>query len=285
VAGSFLNGKIATVLVYSGAHDAATRALIMNWLADRYGFNRSLTPYLVGGLAYWLDPDRYADGSGPGIWTMNGSKVSTAVSRHAWNGVADTSKDVTQGTDAKRPTVNLADAAYNGRNTLSFDYAAAQILRSATLTAAIAAPQTVYAVALSTGTTADTHRLTNFDTTGAQNRGSLYQAITTGSGVARGSSGLVVSTTNVSDGAARVYCGVFNGASSGLYLNNATTGWTSTAGSDTFDGISIGGLVSTQTWDGKIACVLVYSGAHTTAQRQLIMGYLGTYYNVAVGGL
>jgi hypothetical protein len=277
-----LRGKIATILIYSGAHDAATRALIMGWLADRYGFNRSLTPYLVGGLAYWLDPDRYADGSGPGAWTMNSTKVATAVSRHAWNGVADTNKNVTQATDGNRPTINVADSAFGGRNTLSFSYAAAQLLRSATLTAAIAAPQTVYAVALSTGTTADIHRITNFDAVGTTNKGTLYQAITTGLGVARGSTNLVNSTTNVSDGVARVYCGVFNGASSGLYLSNATTGWTGTTGSDSFDSISIGGLVSSQTWDGKIATVLVYSGVHTTAQRQLIMGYLGARYGITV---
>jgi hypothetical protein len=33
---------------------------------------------------------------------------------------------------------------------------------------------------------------------------------------------------------------------------------------------------------GSIAAVLIYSGAHTTAQRQLIMGYLGAYYGVSV---
>lgn len=273
------DGTIGTVLLYQGAHDAATRAQVMDWLRKRYGLDDSRVPYMLPGLVFWLDPERYAD------WTLNDTKVATAISHHAWNGARNTALNVTQATDANRPTLNVADSAFNGRNSLSFSYAAAQILRSATLTAAIAAPQTVYAVALSTGTTADTHRLTNFDAAGAANKGSLYQAITTGLGVARGSSNLVNSTTNVSDGVARVYCGVFNGASSGLYLSNATTGWTGTTGSDSFDSISIGGLVSSQTWDGKIATVLVYSGAHTAAQRSLVMGWLGNRYGITVGGL
>lgn len=281
----FLNGKIATVLVYQEAHDAATRTLLMQWLEDRYRFNRALSPYIVAGLQYWLDPDRYADSGGPGAWTMNSNKVATAVSRHAWNGVADTSKNVTQATDSRRPTINVADSSFNGRNTLSFTgNTFAQSLTSGAWTTTLAAPQTIYAVVNGSGSTADVRRITVLDYTFAANICAMYGATATGSLTIRGTTNLVTAASNISNGVSSVVGGVYNGASSAVYRDNASSGTSGTTGSDTGTGIGIGArsTVNDGGWDGKIATILVYSGAHTTAQRQLIMGYLGAYYGISV---
>jgi hypothetical protein len=277
-----LNGKIATILVYSGAHDAATRALIMGWLEDRYGFNRSLTPYLVGGLAYWLDPDRYADGSGPGAWTMNSTKVVTAVSRHAWNGVADTSKNATQATDAQRPTINLADAGYNGRNTLSFAAASTQFLTTSAWTNSIAHPLTTYVVASVNSFAA---ARTFIDSTPAPTAVEFFSAVTSGIVQMNSNATQIGSAAGaITAGTNYVLGAVWNGASSSLYLSNASSAaYTGTLAASTLPNIRIGASVlASLPMDGKIVTVLVYSGAHTTAQRQFIMGYLGARYGVAV---
>lgn len=279
--GSTHNGKIATVLVYSGAHDQATRTRIMQWLSDRYGFDRSLTPYTVGGLAYWLDPDRYADVSGPGAWTMNGTKVATAVSRHSWARVADTSKNVTQGTDAQRPTLNVADANFGGRGTITFTKAASQLLVSGAWTTALVQPITTYIVAVHADVAAIN---TMMDGIAAGNR-ILFQ----NTGAADGRPAFYAGTGFITAAGKTtltqaVYCLVGNGASSATYMNDSTTAVaTGNPGTTGLTGITLGAYYNgANTNSGRIATVIVYSGAHTAAQRALIMQWLGARYGVVV---
>jgi hypothetical protein len=209
---------------------------------------------------------------------MNSTKVATAVSRHAWNGVADTSKNATQATDARRPTINLADGAYGSRNTLSFTGASTiQLLQSGAWTTGLSQPCTQYVVC--SGSNKVSQRLAT-DGIGAANRNAVYY---TSGGLGSVFAGSTVSGAAIDDDVSRVLCGVFNGASSAIYLSNASTGTTGNAGAQTLTGITVGSdYAITQGWNGKIAAVLVYSGAHTTAQRQLIMGYLGAQYGITV---
>lgn len=272
-------GRIATILVYSGAHDAATRDTIMSWLKARYGFDRSRVPYQVGGLAYWLDPERYADTTGPGAWTLNSTKVATAVSRHSWVGTGDTSKNVTQGTDANRPTINLADAAFNGRNTLSFDYTATQGLPAVgAWTTAIAQPFTSYVVASLTSAPGVTQQVM-WGSSGSV----FYSAPTTPKFAIYSGTGLL-GATDIRGSGAKVLAGVHNGASSATYISNSSSADASgNAGATNIDKITIGtNAAGSLPMDGKIATVLIYAGAHTAAQRAFIMQYLGNYYGITV---
>jgi hypothetical protein len=213
---------------------------------------------------------------------MNSTKVATAVSRHAWNGVADTSKNVTQATDAQRPTINLADAGYNGRNSLSFSQAATQLLAATgSWTSAIAQPFTSYVVG----------QITNAPGTAQQvlwgSTGSLaYSSATTAKFSMFSGTGLI-GATDIRNAGARVLATVHNGASSATYISNASSSDAAgNAGATNIDKITIGANnAGSLPVDGKIACLLVYSGAHTTAQRKLVMGYLGNYYGLSVGGL
>lgn len=273
LSGNMWNGKIACILVYSGAHTLAQRTTIMNYLNDYYGFNRSLAPYTIGGFAYWLDPDRYNDGAIN--WTLNASKVATATSRHSWTATADTSKNTTNATDSQRPTINVADAAFNNKNTLTFDKASTQYLgASGAWTTSLAQPWTAYVVAsVNNGSTQR-----NLFASPA----SIVHAYT--SGLLSAYAGVnLFSSARVDDGYKRIFSISGNGASSSIYINNpSAVDVTGNASAGAISQVGIGGSSTSNTFDGKIATVLLYSGTHTDAQRSIVMNYLSSKYGITI---
>lgn len=267
-----MNGKLACLLIYTGAHTLAQRTAIMNYLSDYYGFNRSLAPYTIGGLVYWLDPDRYNDGSLN--WTLNGSKVSNATSRHSWTNVADANKDAVNATDSQRPTLNIADSSYNNYNTLSFDYTATQWLRTGTWSVALPFPSTWYVVG--NMTTATSNQM-NF-----AGEGFIVYSKTPSPTAAIWQGSSLSGTTDVRTGR-HIICAAFNSTSSAIYVNNATTaeGSGNAGATASMTRLSIGSNGGATPMDGKIATILIYTGLHTQAQRNVIMSYLATKYNIS----
>lgn len=89
----------------------------------------------------------------------------------------------------------------------------------------------------------------------------------------------------------RVVCAVFNGATSDLYISSLTSSVTGATGAAV---TSVSGFhaafdyeFQTQPWAGtggtcKLARVIVYNSALTTAQRTSVTNYLGTYYGETI---
>ena len=234
----------------------------------------SLLPYNIPGLAYWLDPDRYSDVTAP--WIMVGTAVSAAFSRESSGGQLDTTKTVLQTTAGQRPTINLGDTTFGGRNSLSFARASTQFLSGSSWTSAIAQPWTVYAVvAPQTGSNqrnilSAPNSIFHINTSGNP---TLYAGINLSGSV------------NVADNVPRVLCGVANGASSAVYVNSSNTAVTSgNASAGNVSYLGVGGLSTSNNFDGKIATLILYSGAHDATTRALLMSWLGGTYGIVAGG-
>jgi len=99
----------------------------------------------------------------------------------------------------------------------------------------------------------------------------------------RALSGVAFVEASVSPATPAVVGGVFNGASSAIYVNDHTTA--SGTGNPGSAGITAIGLFATANAGfncaGKVAMAIAYSGSHTTAQRARIFTQLGTLYGIA----
>jgi hypothetical protein len=75
-------------------------------------------------------------------------------------------------------------------------------------------------------------------------------------------------------------CGVFNGASSAIYVgtNFATAAGTGSIGTNDITRLCVGALTGGGgELVGKVACILAYSGAHDATTRAKVAAYLGKY--------
>lgn len=166
----------------------------------------------------------------------------------------------------------------NGLATVQFD-GANDTLATAAFTN-VAQPRTVYAVSFRASDNGNastlfdgldgTHRqaiaLPTAATTASLNGGS---AITSGSGVA-------------AVGAAHVYSGLLNGASSELRIDG-TSVVTGNAGANGSTGFTLGSAYGgTLPLQGNLAAFLAYDAAHTTTQRQAAERWLGRTWGVSV---
>lgn len=88
-----------------------------------------------------------------------------------------------------------------------------------------------------------------------------------------------------------VVCAVVNGAASNIYISAITTSVTGVCGAIATGASDYCMLLNTVdtnmpwggTTTGKLACVLVYKGALSVADRTSVMNWLGTRYNKAIG--
>lgn len=243
-----------------------TRGTPYGWLGT--GAVLKAVPLRVSGLKAWFRADL-------GI-TLNGSNVSAWADQ---SGTGDANKHLTQGTAANQPLWAASDASYNGKPTLTFDGISEQ-MASGTWAAALTQPHTIYCV----GQNANAGVYRNFVdgiTTGAR---SIARARAGGAraGFYAGTADVDgTSTTNVP----RVITYVFSGAASALY--NVSTGTSETAaspGTQGFTGMRVGSdwNATGQYLDGKIAEIIIYSGAHDLATRTLIRDYLAARYGITI---
>lgn len=192
----------------------------------------------------------------------------------SWPDGSGNGHTATQGTGSAKPTLNASDAAYGGQPTVAFLASSSQCLNTASWS--LAQPDTVYVVGESTG--ANGLQQEFYDNINA----SLQHAIYIPSGgdwSAFDGSGLV--STNTTRGSAQAFCVVSNGASSAFYINSSAAAVASGAiGANTITGgICLGGFDSSSNFlSGKIAELLIYSGAHTAAQVSAVFKYLAARY-------
>jgi hypothetical protein len=219
-------------------------------------------PTQISGLQFWVRGDL-------GI-TLNGSNVS------AWADQSGNGRNNTQGTAALQPAYNTTDANYNNQPTLTFNQTNTQGFVCSTFTA-VPQPLTFifvcnYATAVHTAELIDGSVQRNIIySTGVNN----YQIQALGGGA-----GNIVASVNSSVPAVLGF--VSNGASSAIFYNNsqtaAQTGSVGTNGMDQFP-VGLGGNV--QSWNGKVAEVIIYNFVLSSAQQFAVFHYLGVRYGIS----
>jgi hypothetical protein len=176
-------------------------------------------------------------------------------------------------TPAEQPSVNVADPTYNGRNTIVFTNAG---LTSMSNAMNLSQPFTVFCV----GECNDSSAADGFCGSSVGSGGILYQ--TTPAQDYR-----IYAGTNLTSSAAVsskvAMAGMFSGASSLAYLNMSSSPVASgAAGASPITGYGLGGASGAPAGlTGKIAEVLVYSGALTTANVSSIFKYFASLYAIS----
>lgn len=228
----------------------------------RYETLGSVSPTSYDNLALWLRSDQ-------GL-TIVGGKVSQ------WNDMSGNGANVTQATAGNRPTYSYNDTNFANYPSVGFVAASStQLNNSQTLVQ----PCTVYCVCNTASTPAG--NVAVFDSSGALLMGTnaSLQAIY----YAGGAAVLHSTPAEFVAGTPVAMCGVFNGASSHLYINNSQSavangnpGTNGTSGA-----INLGGVTNSY-WDGSVAEYIVFSVAHSTSTIQEIYAYLGSRYGITV---
>lgn len=222
----------------------------------RIASGSSFRPTQLPGLKLWLRSDL-------------GITIGTGVS--AWADQSGNANNATQGTGSAQPTYNASDANYNGRPTLSFAAASSQMMSLVALFPA--QPFTAYVVGES-ATTAGNKEFFGDST----NNVTLFVSSSVWSIFA----GSVVASANGTS-TKQAFSGVFNGASSALYINSSASAAASgNAGASNPAGTEqIGSSGGANFLNGKIAEVIIYNTAHSTTQVSQILRYLGGLYGGA----
>jgi hypothetical protein len=200
--------------------------------------------------------------------TLNSTTVS-ALADQSTSGA-----NYAQATGARQPTYNAIDAAYGNQPTLGFATASQQWMSTGTFTT-ISQPFTIYIVGQASNSSAfqEFLSMTNDGVQFRQNSSNHPEMFAGGSLLAGGSCSSPC-----------LLIGVFNGASSALYINDSQNAVASgvNVGSGAVNRIFMGEHSSGAFWlNGKIAEDFISGSADSGPTRALFAAYVKTRYGIA----
>lgn len=280
---------IAFVAVYAGAHDATTRRRIMRYLGEKYGIpiDRPIAEYdaspsgvrtLVTSLWTPLSESPIAMYDGDVGITPNGPNVAAWADQ---SGTGDANKNLLQGTPGDQPGYNATDADFNGHGSITFGIGGTP-LATGVFGSPIPNPATWYIVGRY-GATTNYQKIISGLSSG--NRQDFDITTADKLNVFSGASVTATATTGYR-GNLFVASPIF-GAVAGVYSNSTGTNLLSgNCGALTENGFYLGSFNDKSSpFNGKIAFIAVYAGAHTASQRFKIMRYLSSKYGIAVDSI
>ncbi|CAG0961104.1 hypothetical protein ARNL5_00912 [Anaerolineae bacterium] len=222
------------------------------------------TPGCVSGLRAWYRADA-------------GTELASGPAISSWTDLAS-GLVLSQATSTKRPKIVAASSYFNGQITHSFTTGSQQYVQSATGATLVSQPNTIYAVCRAANVASTRVVCASNNASAAQQ---LYYSTTPDW---KFSAGTVLSTGNTTTGVPLGICAVANGTSGALYIHNfATPAGASNVGTNALGGFSIGANYTPAGYfDGEIAEILVYEGAHSAATRALLASYFNRRYGLSI---
>ena len=218
------------------------------------GRDGGFIPKQINGCALWLRAD------------LGVTLVNSAVT--AWADQSGQGNNVVAG---NAPSYIAQDPGYNGKPTLSFVGASSQSLAGTFKT--VPQPFTEYLVCESSSGAGVQVPLGCTNSCEILWSGTVWEIADSGA----------VPSTNANR-AIQCHAGVFNGASSKYYINrSAAVAVSGNPGTDSFNNnIVVGSSGGANFLNGKIAEIIVFSGAHTPAQISFVFQYFASRYNPGV---
>ena len=230
-------------------------------------------PVNLSGLVLWLRADR-------GV-TLNGSNVSGWADQ---SGLGDAARNADQGTAARQPAFNAANASYGNRPTIDFTAANTHYLvNSGAWSASYASPYTVGVVGHTTASPAGAFAAASGD----------YNDLMTSTPAndktrhVTGAAGANVVYTSRESITAGISVAVVAGASSKMYVRSKTAAQSlagTPAGTMGAVAMNVGRRVigSAQYWNGPIAEVFVWSRALSNDEMGIVMDYAVARYGITL---
>jgi len=251
-------GKLAYFVVYSGVHDNETRTRIMNELSVKYNVSTNAIPLCE------YDGDK-------GI-TLNAGNVSGWADQ---SGRGDTNRNAAQGTALNQPAYLANDSDFNGHGSITFG--ANKLLQTLAFSTAIAQPATYYVVRKFGGAAVREYPFAGIDGT---NKHSIFSTFNEFKYINAGLDGPIGAALKNSKFIDAI---VFNTTTSIDYTNNSLNGTTTSAGTASCTGLTIGANYNnTSNMYGKIAYLACYQGIHDATTRRRIIGELSIKYDIPV---
>jgi hypothetical protein len=231
--------------------------------------NQSFMPTMISGCIWWLRADQ-------------GITVATGVSQ--WNdlsGAGDANRNATQGTPGSQPPFTPSSAVLAGQPAVTFTANSGESLATGAFSVAPSDPCTVFfAGKFSTATT--TRAFSSLP--GNNDRTIDYNAVT--GKIELAESALISGSTTPTTAVAVV--GVYNGASSKLFVSAKTAVATGNAGSAaTVTGFTIGNVAGggglAITFGGDMGEMGAFGRALSDTEVGMLLDYMGRRYGIAIG--
>ena len=272
------DGNISEILVYSRSLTTSERAVINQYLSNKYGIAVT-APDNIADLELWLD--------GADRGTILEEDTVGKVSR--WNDKSGNGNDATQGTGSAQPITNAT--TINGRNVLDFDggdYLSKVLsvdITTTTLSAFVVASRAGPIASTSTLIGVADGEANDFDNVGSVD---FFDEGALGAGFSTFNSGVKSTGAAINPGNDSPYIvsTVFDGTNNTLYLNGVAE--TPVADSNTLDlhtiyvGTRFVSSAVISEYNGSIAEILVYSKELTANEILEINTYLSNKWGITL---
>jgi hypothetical protein len=190
--------------------------------------------------------------------------------------VPDINKNCLQTTGANQPIYTMANSLFAGKPSLDFN-GTTDFLVSGTWNQPLVQPFTIIAVGVLNSTTGVQVIVDNLaGTTELDQNGGTAQ-IFAGSVLADTTATVLTNPF--------VFGGIYNGASSQLFLNKKTGQTVGAGGANGMTGMTIGSLAGggSDWWNGSIVFVAAWNRTLSAAEMSAMMDWLGTTYGLTIG--
>ena len=221
-------------------------------------------PSALSGVLAWYRADT-------GVTDVSG-KASAWTNRIA----GDANTNLAQGTAGLRPTISASDAAYNNQAVLVGG--ATIFMASGTWAAPLAQPFTWLVIGNDSGAAGSEYYIEG-DISGASRSVLGAEVLTPGYGTYSG--------TEVRAGARaatpRMIGGINDGVSSSLFIDSMTAAATGDTGTNGITGLTaFASFASTANLLGKLAEIIIVSGAMSAGDRALLRAYFNARYAMSI---
>ena len=204
-----------------------------------------------------------------GCVLLNGTGVSIAYDQ-AISG--DAARIATQDTQLNQPTFTASDADFAGHGSVTLT--GNQSLVTGTWNAARAVTTDYYVIKTPAASS------TYYNLTDSADGGANRHSFSYGPGAAVSMyAGAQVVSSAVATSTVAIVCAVFNGASSKIYVNNATTPIaTGNCGAQAFSALRLGNYQGSYPFTGKASLISLFNGVESDDLIAARMRYLGRMY-------
>lgn len=206
------------------------------------------------------------------------TSFSTVIQWNDQSGTGDTNKNMLVGTNVA-PKAIKSDVSLNNRPAINFLDRASK-LQSGNWISVVPFPSTIYVVGYQAAPIVGI----GIDGTTTGQRQYIYVSASTSASAGTSGSADLTASTGTDTSHPHIYCCNFDSTGKLFVDNSQVAGDSESLTTKNPTGVTIGGhaTLTNLSWAGNIGEALIYSGSHSSLQRQELFKYLGSRYAINV---